>query len=63
VDLTVQLVDTCRSEWVTAHNRARHAGDGYAPVDMALWDLGPAGTDPARLVVYATQLCCFTFAE
>ena len=63
VDLTFHLVDTCRSEWVLAHNRARHAGDGYASVDMALWDLGPAGTDPARLVAYATQLCFFTFAD
>jgi acyl-CoA thioesterase len=63
VDLTVHLVDTCRSEWVLAHNRARHAGDGYASIDMALWDLGPAGTEPARLVAYATQVCFFTYAE
>jgi acyl-CoA thioesterase len=63
VDLTVHLLDSCRSEWVLAHNRARYAGDGYASVDMALWDLGPAGTDPARLVAYATQLCFFTFAD
>ncbi len=62
VDLTFHLLDDCRSEWVLAHNRARHAGDGYASVDMALWDLGPAGTAPARLVAYATQLCFFTFA-
>ena len=61
-DLTFHLLDTCRSEWVLAHNRARHAGDGYASVDMALWDRGPDGTEPGRLVAYATQLCFFTFA-
>jgi hypothetical protein len=63
VDLTVHLLDPYRSEWVLGHNCARHAGDGYASVDMALWDLGSVGTDPARLVAYATQLCFFTFAE
>lgn len=60
VDLTFHLLDSCRSEWVFAHNRARHAGDGYASADMALWDLGAEGTDPGRLVAYATQLCIFT---
>jgi acyl-CoA thioesterase len=62
VDLTVHLLDECRSAWVFAHNRARHAGDGYASVDMALWDFGPEGTGAGRLVAYATQLCFFTFA-
>jgi acyl-CoA thioesterase len=62
-DLTVHLLAACRSEWVLAHNRARFAGDGYASVDMALWDCGPDGTDAGRLVAYATQLCFFTFAD
>ena len=61
VDLTFHLLDTCRTEWVFAHSRARFAGGGYASVDMALWDFGPAGTDQERLVAYATQLCLFTF--
>ena len=61
VDLTFHLLDQCRSEWVFAHSRARFAGGGYASVDIALWDYGPAGTDPERLVAYATQLCLFTF--
>lgn len=61
VDLTVHVLDDCRSEWVLAHNRARFAGDGYASADMALWDCGPEGTDPPRLVAYATQLFLFTF--
>lgn len=61
VDLTVHVLDDCRTEWVFAHNRARFAGDGYASVDMALWDFGPDGTSAGRLVAYATQLCFFTF--
>ena len=61
VDLTLHVLDECRSEWVLAHNRARHAGDGYASVDMALWDCGDEGTATPRLVAYATQLCFFTF--
>lgn len=63
VDLTVHLLDACRSSWVLAHNRARHAGDGYASADMALWDCGPDGTGPPRLVAYATQLFLFTFFD
>jgi acyl-CoA thioesterase len=61
VDLTFHLLDECRSEWVFAHNRARHAGQGYASVDMALWDFGARGTDEGRLVAYATQICLFSF--
>ena len=62
VDLTVHLLDDCRSPWVLAHNRARYAGDGYASVDMALWDCGEACTSAPQLVAYATQLFLFTFA-
>ena len=61
VDLTVHLLDSCRSEWVLAHNRARYAGDGYASLDMALWDHGDDGTGDGRLVAYATQICFFAF--
>ncbi len=63
VDLTVHLLDHCRSPWILAHNRARFAGDGYASADMALWDCGEDGTGPARLVAYATQLFLFSFAD
>ena len=63
VDLTVHILDACRSEWILAHNRARHAGDGYSSVDMALWDCGADGTGTPRLVAYATQLCFFTFSS
>ncbi len=61
-DLTFHVLDPCRSEWVLAHNRARWAGDGYASLDMALWDFGPDGTGPGHLVAYATQMCIFTFS-
>lgn len=61
VDLTVHLLDSCRSPWVFAHNLARHAGDGYASADMSLWDCGTDGADPPRLVAYATQLFLFRF--
>ncbi len=63
IDLTVHVLDECRSPWVLAHNRARHAGDGYASADMALWDCGTEGTGPPRLVTYATQLFVFTFLD
>lgn len=63
VDLTVHLLDECRSAWVLAHARARHAGDGYASAEMALWDCGPGGTDKPRLVAYGTQLFFFTFLD
>ena len=61
VDLTVHLLDDCRSPWVLAHNRARYAGDGYASADMSLWDCGQDGSSRPRLVAYATQLFLFTF--
>lgn len=61
VDLTVHLLDECRSRWVLAHNRARYAGDGYASADMALWDYGPDCDERPRLVAYATQLFLFSF--
>lgn len=61
VDFTFHLLDDCRSEWVLAHNRARHAGDGYASVDMALWDCGEQGEGRPRLVAYATQIMFFAF--
>lgn len=61
IDLTVHLLDDCRSPWVLCHNTARWAGDGYASADMALWDCGPDGSGEPRLVAYATQLFLFSF--
>jgi acyl-CoA thioesterase len=55
-DLTIHLFGAARPGWLLAHNRARHAGDGYASVDMALWD-----PSDRSLVAYATQLMFFAF--
>ncbi len=63
VDLTVHLLGECRSEWVLAHNTVRHAGDGYASADMALWDCGDDGTAAPRLLAHATQVFFFTFLD
>jgi hypothetical protein len=57
-DLTIHLFGTARPGWLLAHNRARHAGDGYASVDMALWD-----PSDRSLVAYATQTMFFAFGS
>jgi acyl-coenzyme A thioesterase PaaI-like protein len=57
-DLTIHLLGPARPGWLLAHNKARHAGDGYASVEMALWD--PADR---TLVAHATQMMFFTFME
>lgn len=56
-DLTVHVLDELRSEWVLARNRCRWAGDGYASLEMELWD--PDG----RLCAYGTQIAFFVFPE
>jgi acyl-CoA thioesterase len=56
-DLTVHLLGGARSEWLLARNRARHAGEGYASVELELWDPGRG------LVAYGTQMMVFTFPE
>lgn len=54
-DLTVHVLGRASSQWLLGRNRARFAGDGYASVEMELWD-------PARgLVAYATQVMFFSF--
>jgi acyl-CoA thioesterase len=58
-DLTVHLLNPATPGWLLGHNRARHAGDGYASVDMALWD--PDGEGGPTLVAYATQMMFFAF--
>jgi acyl-CoA thioesterase len=55
VDLTVHVLAGTEPGWLLAHNRARHAGDGYASVDQALW------TRDGTLVAYATQMMFFAF--
>jgi acyl-CoA thioesterase len=56
-DLTVHLFAEQRSEWVLGHARARQANDGYASLEMALWD--PA----VGLLAFATQMMYFVFPE
>jgi acyl-CoA thioesterase len=54
-DITVHVVGTARSDWLLARNRARRAADGYASLEVELWD--PA----TGLVAYGTQTMIFTF--
>ncbi|HVX18674.1 MAG TPA: thioesterase family protein [Acidimicrobiales bacterium] len=56
VDLTVHLFDTPGPGWLLLRNRARHAGDGYASVEMEAWD-----PETRSLVAYATQQMFFAF--
>jgi acyl-CoA thioesterase len=56
VDFTLHLFRPAPPGWCLAHHRARHAGDGYASVDLSLWD--PAGP---HLVAYGTQIMLFSF--
>jgi acyl-CoA thioesterase len=55
-DFTIHVFTPARPGWLLAHNRARHAGDGYASIEMALWD----PTDWS-LVAYSTQVMFFAF--
>jgi acyl-CoA thioesterase len=59
VDLAIHLLAAPTPGWLLAHNRARQAGDGYASVEMALWD--PHADGGPALVAYATQLMFFAF--
>jgi acyl-CoA thioesterase len=59
VDLSLHVLGPCTPGWVLGHNTVRHAGDGYASADMALWDLA----DEPRLVAYATQVFLFSFLD
>jgi acyl-CoA thioesterase len=59
-DFTVHLLGEARGEWLLSVNRARHAGEGYASVDMEMWDAD--GVEPA-LVAYATQVMFFSFPK
>jgi hypothetical protein len=58
-DLTVHLLGEPRSEWILCHKRARWAGDGYASIEMALWDADPA----VGLVAHACQIMYIVFPE
>jgi hypothetical protein len=56
-DLTVHITGTARSDWLLMRNRARRAGDGYASLEIELWD------PESGLVAYGTQTMIFTFSD
>jgi acyl-CoA thioesterase len=56
-DLTVHLLGDARSDWLLGRNRARRASDGYASVELELWD------PDVGLVAYGTQTMFFTFPD
>lgn len=56
-DLTVHVLGEARSEWVLARNRCRRADEGYASLEIELWD--PEG----GLVAFGTQIAFFVFPE
>lgn len=56
VDYTLHVYRPAPPGWLLAHHTARHAGDGYASVDLRLWD--PSGP---HLVAYGTQVMLFSF--
>ena len=56
-DLTVHVLAPARSEWLLARSRARHAADGYASVELELWD------PECGLVAYGTQTMIFRFFD
>lgn len=56
-DLHVQILGEWRSEWLLTRNFARRAGDGYASLEMELWD------PETGLVAYGTQLMFFSFPD
>jgi acyl-CoA thioesterase len=58
LDLTVHLLGTTDAEWILGHNRAHHAGDGYASVETTLWD--PEQRVP---LAYSTQMMFFSFID
>jgi acyl-CoA thioesterase len=56
-DLTVQILGEWKSEWLLTRNRARRAADGYASLEMELWD------PETGLVAYGTQLMFFSWPD
>jgi len=57
-DFTVHHFDDAHCEWLLAVNHARRATEGYASVDIEMWDMD--GAHP-NLVAYATQMMFFSF--
>jgi acyl-CoA thioesterase len=56
-DYTVHVLGEWRSEWVLAHLRAHRAAEGYASIELNLWD------PETGLVAFATQVAFLTFPQ
>lgn len=54
-DLTVHLLGEARSEWILAHKRARRSHDGYASLEIGLWD------PTEGLVAHGSQMMFYVF--
>jgi acyl-CoA thioesterase len=59
-DFTVHMFGPVYSDYVLMVNRARFAGEGYASVDLEMWDTSEARP---RLAAYATQMMFFAFPK
>lgn len=57
-DYTIHLFGDVEPGWHLGHTRARWAGDGYASVEMTLWN-----ENLTRPVAYATQVMFFAFGR
>ena len=57
-DYTIHLFGEAEPGWLLGHSRARWAGDGYASVEMTLWD-----RRLSEPVAYATQVMFFAFGR
>ena len=55
-DLTVHIVGGASGGWLLSRGRARQAGEGYASIEVELWD-----ADRRALVAYGTQQMYFQF--
>jgi hypothetical protein len=61
VDYTFHSFGPPADGWMLIDYRARQAGDGYASVESALWDM--ADRSAPRLVAHACQMMFFVFFE
>jgi acyl-CoA thioesterase len=61
VDYTLHCFGPPAEGWMLIDYKARQAGDGYASVESALWDM--ADPSAPRLVAHACQMMFFIFLE
>ena len=61
VDYTLHTFGPPAEGWMLIDYKARQAGDGYASVESALWDM--ADPSSPRLIAHACQMMFFVFLE